>query len=262
MSRMRRLLIWGTLSVLAVLALSLWWNQSRQWIRVAPKTASLVEAIYGLGKVRSSKVFEFKLGTTVGITKIHKPEGTQALKGELLVEFADLSPLRAPFNGTITSLPYHEGENLFPQTPILRIEDLKERFIEVSLEQQGAMRVQPGQKAKISFETLRNDVFEGTIQARYPSNDQFLVRIDASGLPDSIIPGMTADVAITVSERESVLQIPLNAVEKSEVYRLRQGKKERVPVEIGAIDGTWGELKSGDLKTTDQLLVRRSAQKP
>jgi multidrug efflux pump subunit AcrA (membrane-fusion protein) len=261
MNRSQKILVSSTVVVIAVLAFAFWWSHSRKWIKAHPKSGPLVEAIYGLGKVRSAKVFEFKLGTTVGITKIHKSEGSQALKGDLLVEFADLSPLRAPFDGTITSLPYHEGENLFPQTPILRIEDLKQRFIEVSLEQQGAMRVQPGQRAKISFETLRNQVFEGTIQSRYPFNDQFLVRIDASELPDSIIPGMTGDVAITVSERDSVVQIPLNAVENGEVLRLRDGKKERVSVEIGAIDGTWGELKTGDLKPSDELLVRRDPSK-
>jgi macrolide-specific efflux system membrane fusion protein len=250
----------GALTLIAILALV--YRPSRNWEELELKQGPIIEAVYGLGKVKSSRVFEFKLGTTVGITRIHKPEGSDAKKGDLLVEFADLSPLRAPFDGTITSLPYHEGENLFPQTPILRIEDLTQRFIEVSLEQQGAMRVQPGQLAKISFETLRNQVFEGKVMSRYPSNEQFLVRVDASSLPLSIVPGMTGDVAITVAEKASVLQVPLRAIEKGQLGRIRNGKKEQVDVEVGAIDGNWAELLKGDLIATDKVRARKAAAKP
>lgn len=124
-------------------------------------------------------------------------------KGDPLIQFDDATPvLRAPFAGTVTLLPFHPGENVFPQIVLLRIEDLRDRIIEINLEQQASLRVKPNLRAKMSFENLRSQLYEGTVESIYPSNGQFIVRVIPKALPFEILPGMTVDVAIELQKKK------------------------------------------------------------
>ncbi len=221
------------------------------------KTGDVQESIYGLGKVKSDRVFEFKLGIISGIRKAYVREGDSVTAGQKLLELDGVQPLLAPFDGVVVSRPFNERENVFPQVTILRLEDLKRRFVEVALEQQGALRVERGQLAKFSFESLRGQVFSGTVESIYPLHDQFFVRIRAESLPAEILPGMTADVAIEVGKKAAVLLIPVASVVGGKVTRVRGGKKEKVDVKIGISDGEWAEVESGDLRIEDKVLIPR-----
>lgn len=53
----------------------------------------------------------------------------------------DTSIIRSPLDGVVTVLNYYAGESAPPQATILRVEDLSDRFIEVALEQEGALQV-------------------------------------------------------------------------------------------------------------------------
>jgi membrane fusion protein, macrolide-specific efflux system len=221
------------------------------------KLGDVQESIYGLGKVKSDRVFEFKLGVIASIRKAHVKEGDEVKTGQRLLDFDSMESLFAPFDGVIVSRPFNERENVFPQVPILRLEDLKRRYVEVALEQQGALRVEPKQNAKFSFESLRGKTFAGTVESIYPSRDQFFVRIKPEHLPEEILPGMTADVAIEVGKKEKVLLVPNAAVVGGKVTRIRDGEKEKIEVKIGISDGEWAELESGDLKVDDKVLIPR-----
>lgn len=222
-----------------------------------PKQGPIEEAIYGLGTVKSFKIYEHKLGVITNITRLWVKEGDHVKKGQLVMEFSEGFPLRAPFDGTITTLPFHEKENIFPQIPIARIEDLKDLYVEVALEQQGALRVRSGQMARLSFESMRGSSYEGKVESLYPFNGQFLVRIRTEKIPEGILPGMTADVAIQVSRRENALSIPVRAVANGAITVLRQDKKERLNVQVGLSDGEWIELIEPQLSLTEEIVVPR-----
>ena len=76
--------------------------------------------------------------------------------------------------GLTVNVPVPVGENLFPQTVILSLIDLNHLYLEVSLEQQGAMKLSIGMKSEISFEFFRNKKMIGEISTIYPKNDQFI----------------------------------------------------------------------------------------
>lgn len=230
---------------------------SQDGIEGSLRRGSVQEAIYGLGKVKSEKIFEFKLGVVSSIRKRYVREGDLVKQGQRLIDFDGNDPLFSPFDGSIVSLPFNDKENVFPQIPILRLEDLSKRFVEVALEQQGALRVKSGQKAKFSFESLRNQIFNGDVESIYPSRDQFFVRIRTIDLPNEVLPGMTADVSIEVGKKENVLLVPLAAISGGMVVRVRNGKREKIEVKIGITDGEWAEVISGDIVEQDKVLLKR-----
>ena len=163
----------------------------------------------------------------------------------------------APLSGTVTSLPFKVSETVFSQKNVLQITDLKNRYILVSLEQQGALRIKPGQIAKLSFESLRKIALTGVVKRIYPNDGQFYVRIDIESLPKEILPGMTADVAIEVSRRNDALLVPASAVAGGKLTIVRNGKRKKVDVVIGSVDGEMAEIISGDVQLSDQVLVKK-----
>lgn len=224
---------------------------------VNPKIGSIEEAVYGLGTVQSAKVYEYKTGVINTIHKIYKKLGDKVNRGDLVLSFQEGQSFVSPIQGTVTLLPFHEGENVFPQIPIVRIEDLTDRYIEVTLEQLGALRVKSGQRAVLSFENLRNQSVVGEVSTLYPASGQFIVRIKTNELPSAILPGMTVDVAIEVSKRSQVLMIPVKSIISGKITLLENGSRRKIDTKLGVSDGEWIELLEPQLEINTQLLVPR-----
>lgn len=221
-----------------------------------PMRGPIVEAIYGLGKVKSRRHFEVKIGILSTVADVYVKEGDHVSKNTPLIKFLDSSAFRAPFDGTVTMVVAHAGESVAPQVPLLRVEDLKDKFIEVSLEQQGALRVQKGQEAEVLFESLRGEKLKGRVAALFAKNDEFLGHIEVEGLKPNVLPGMTADVAIIVGRHENALLVPLSSVNNGQVVVQRDGKNRKIPVKVGNVDAQWAEIIGGDLTEKDQIAVK------
>jgi multidrug efflux pump subunit AcrA (membrane-fusion protein) len=155
----------------------------------------------------------------------------------------------------VTSLPYQEGESVFPQIPILTLTDLKNPYVVVSLEQSAAIPVHRGQKAYLSFESLRGQKLEGSVSTIYPKEGEFYVNIEVPGLPEGILVGMTCDVAIQVAAKDNVLQVPVVSVDKGFVTVLKNGLRKKIAVKLGATDGTWAEVTDGSVQADDTILM-------
>jgi len=221
------------------------------------RRGSIVDAVYGIGTVTATRSYSVKPGVISTISDLLVKEGDNVKKGASLVRL-DTTVYHAPFDGVVNFLPFKVGENIFTQLPVVVLTDLSNRYLVVSLEQQGALRVRTGQKAKLSFDSIRNQLFDGVVESVYSYNSNFLARIDVSSLPPEILPDMTADVAIVVRELNQVLLVPVVALEKESVWVKRPYRvPSRVRINLGVVDGTMGEVTSGDLKEGDRVLIRK-----
>jgi len=135
--------------------------------------------------------------------------------------------------------------------------DLNKTFVQVSLDQSSALRIRKDQKAELSFENLRGSKLIGKVKKVYPSDGQFIVRLETDSLPEGILPGMTADVAIEVAKRDNVLLIPANAIHRGQVRIKRKGKVEVVSVKIGAVNGELAEILEGGIFADDEIFLGR-----
>lgn len=250
----------GALLIVAAVAVTAVIIRGNQVEYVKPRYGPIDEAIYGLGKVKTDRVYEVKLGVIKTVERIYVREGMPVKKGDRLVKFDGDLVFRAPFNGTVTLVAFHEKQSVFPQQPVVRVEDLNTKYIEVSLEQQGALRVKPGMPVRVVFESIRGDVLKGNVSAIFSRNEEFLAHIDVP-LADNILPGMTADVAIQVSHKDKALLIPLSAITDGRVRVKRDGKRKTIKLTIGSIDGNWAEVAGGDISVNDEVLVPRPREK-
>lgn len=224
--------------------------------RVQPRIGQVVEAVYGLGTVIAPQTFQVKTAINQNISEIYVKEGDQVKAGALLMKFGESGINRAPFAGTVTSVPFKKGEILFPSTPALTLVNLLELAIEVSLEQQAVLRVKNDQKVHINFESMRGEKLEASVQSVFPRDGQFIVRIQPSRFPPGILPGMTADVAMEVGRKDNVLSIPVSAISSGKVTISRGGKTLKETVQIGVVGGDWAEVTSGNILADDEILVR------
>ncbi len=143
-----------------------------------------------------------------------------------------------------------------PQISIMRLEDLEDKYIEVSLEQDAALRVRTGQTAKVIFESLKSIELKGKVQSLFPKKGEFIAHIEVKDIPENIMSGMTADIVVEVGKKKDVILIPLKAISEGRVVRMRADKKAVIDVEIGYTDGVWAELVSGDITLDDELVIK------
>ena len=241
--------------VLGILVLFFFLRRSPYQI-VNPHKGDLTEAVYGLGKVKSKSRYEVIVGVISTVRERFVNEGDLVEKGAPLIKTEEQATFRAPFRGTVTFVGHYEGETAVPSVPILRLEDLSNCEIELSLEQQSILRVKVGQPAKISFESLRGKILPGKVTAIFPREDEFLTRIAVEGLDATILPGMTADVTIEIGTIHDATLVPLAAVQNGMVNVRREGRWQKIKVDVGHIDGLSAEIKNGTLTTQDEIRFR------
>ncbi|OGI44346.1 MAG: hypothetical protein A2150_04780 [Candidatus Muproteobacteria bacterium RBG_16_64_11] len=244
--------------LLAVLAAVGWHASDQQGETLSEPIVkgAIVESVYGIGTVTATKSFQLKLGVTSTIRRLFVKEGDQVKRDQKLLDL-DGVLFNAPFDATVTLLPFKVGETVFPQAVILSLVDLQDRYMLVTLEQQAALRVRGGQKAKLSFDSLREESYDGLVEAIYSNDNNFFVRIGIAGLPPQILPGMTADVAIGISEHRDALIVPVAAIDAGKVYVKRGLGTETVTVTTGIVDGAMAEIVSGELREGDRLAIRK-----
>lgn len=224
---------------------------------ISPRQGPLAESVYGVGTVTPRRVYQIKTSVPGILKKLFVAEGQIVKTGDALLQFDEGAFFKAPFDGTITALPFQEGTLIAPQVSALTLTHLQDLYLEVSLEQQSALRIRPGQNIIATFESLRGERFTGKVESIYPRDNQFIVRIKSQTLPPSILPGMTSDVSIEIARHENVLAIPLSALSSGKILRVREGKKVKIDVKVGAIDSEWAEVLEGDITVNDQIIVKR-----
>ena len=212
-SRKRRLFI-GVLVFVIVLFLAFRIFSRRSLVSSVErvKKGMVIESVYGIGTVIANKTFQFKVGVPTTIRSVYVKEGDFVKAGQKIVDLEGVHS-SAPYSGVVTFLPVKVGETVFAQSIVYVLSDLSDRYLTVSLEQRGAIKVRQGQKTKISFESLREKTFQGIVESVYSYESNFLVRIGVSELPSQILPGMTADVAIGINEHKDKLIVPVSATQ-------------------------------------------------
>lgn len=240
-----------------ILAAGSFYLRSQKFEVIRPSRGEITEAVYGLGKVKSDQRYEVIVGVISTVTKRFVAEGDFVKKGDPLIEFDRQALFRAPFDGTVTLAAVYPGETALPHVRTLRLEDLRSRYIELSLEQQAALRIKKGQNAKVSFESLRGRVLNGKVTALYPREDEFLARIFVSDLESSILPSMTADVSVEIGQIQDALLVPLKSIQNGMVTVLKNNRWQKIKVEVGHVDGLSAEILGGSLSPDDELRIRR-----
>ena len=214
----------------------------------------MIESVYGIATITAEKIYNLKVAQPGVVNRVDVREGQTVKKGASLLTFEGTT-FRSPIDGIVALVTPKDGEAVTPQTQIVTVFDPSHLYCVVSLEQQGALKVRPGQTAKISFDSIRNQVFEGSVFSVYAQGTQFKVRIDAKSLPSGVLPGMTADVAIEVARHADRIIAPAAGVSGTDLVILNGRRLSRIPVKTGLADASKVEIIEGNVEVGSTVVT-------
>ncbi len=143
----------------------------------------------------------------------------------------------APTDGVVTAVLARVGDLIGSNSPIANLISVG-RTIEAKLSEDNFAAIKLGQRASVRFLTFGNDQYPATISKVLPSADvttqRYSVYLDVV-LPEGrvVMPGLTGEVSIIISERANAVIIPRRALIGDYVYAVEEGKVELRKVEKG-----------------------------
>ncbi|HEY7130027.1 MAG TPA: efflux RND transporter periplasmic adaptor subunit [Nitrospira sp.] len=180
------------------------------------------------------------------------------------------SYIRAPFAGYVAERNLYLGAyvtgaataNSTTSRGIVGLHDVETVRTLIEVVEKDVPLVRIGQKAEIRAEAYPDRIFEGTVtravQALNRATRTMTVEVDLPNKDRLLKGGMFARVEVLVGKHPSALQIPIDAVSRLEdvqyVYIVRDGKAERISVEIGVRDENRVEITKG-LVGSEQVIV-------
>lgn len=210
------------------------------------------------------------------------------------------SVIRSPVSGVVIDRVVDVGTTVAAsfQTPtLIKIaQDLSKMQIDSSFAEADIGNIKVGQKAKFSVDAFPNRNFEGVVkQLRLNPTVTtnvvtYNVVVSVDNTDETLLPGMTAYVNITVANHDNVLLAPNAALrfkpkldeneapkandkdtqnkgksrkKKSgqddlsagKVYVIKEGKLTPIRVNIGISDGKFTEITSKELKPNDKVII-------
>jgi multidrug efflux system membrane fusion protein len=158
--------------------------------------------------------------------------------------------IRAPFSGQLGVRQVNIGGYVNPGGPIVTLTDLSTVWVNFTLPEQVASRIRIGQKAELHADAYPGRSFVASVTAIEPQLSQqtrtILVQATLDNADHALLPGMYAEVAITMPDAPEQVTVPETAVDYSlygdSVFVVRpagQGLQvERVFVKTGdKVDG-------------------------
>ena len=171
--------------------------------------------------------------------------------------------VRAPFAGTVYSLPVSRTEYVQQGDRLLQMADLSKMQVRAYFDEPQIGKIHVGEPITIEWDARPNQIWHGHV-SRVPSTiityttrnvGEVLVTIDDSD--EHLLPSTNVRVTVTVANEANALNIPREALHtergESYVYRVVNGVLRRTVVQVGNLNLTQVEilhgLQQGDVVT-------------
>jgi len=193
----------------------------------------------------------------------------------------DYTDIVSPVDGTVVSRNITIGQTVAAsfQTPTLFLiaSDLTRMQVDTNVSEGDIGGIKLDDQVQFSVDAFPNRVFEGRVtQIRQsPQTVQNVVTYDVVvgvGNNDlALKPGMTAAVRVIIDQRKGVLRVPTQALRytpegaaradpaKPRIWVLRGSQHVPFEIEPGLSDDDYVEVRAGDLRTGDQVIVAERA---
>ncbi len=176
----------------------------------------------------------------------------------------DKARLVAPFDGFVSVVNFSVGDSAGTGTAVTVV-DLSSLQVKVTIAEVDIAKIKIGQSAQITMDALPGKTYTAKIIAIGPVATitqgvvNYPVTAAINNTDGQVKPGMTANLAITVEQRDNVLLVPNRAIRTQGNQRtvtvLYKGLSIAVPVTIGLTNEQSAEITSGLLEG-DQVVIQ------
>jgi RND family efflux transporter MFP subunit len=175
------------------------------------------------------------------------------------LEAIETEYLVAPFDGTVVAISATVGD-FVGTSPIITMYDLSLPMLEVFVDETDLNQIGAGYEIEVIFDALPDQVFSGHIIRVDPTLVQenmvkavrAIAQLDEATFakPQTLPVGLSASVEVIGSRAENVLLVPVEAVRdlgegSYSVFVMEDGQPKLRLVEVGLMDYTYAEIKSG-----------------
>lgn len=199
------------------------------------------------------------------------PDDVAAAQARVDSAQAVLNTIRliAPFDGTVTMVNAHVGDQVSPGIKAIQIDDLSTMLVDVQVSEVDINRVQVDQPVTLTFDAIPNKEYNGKVNevglvgAVTTGSVNFTVTVAITDADADIKTGMTAAVNVAVDQVKGALLVPNAAVRvvngKRVVYILENGSPKAVDLTLGASSNTQSEILNSTLKQGDPIVLNPPA---
>lgn len=199
--------------------------------------------------------------------------------------------IRSPIDGIVISRDIDAGQtvaaSLSAPTLFTIANDLSKMRVNAAVSETDIGRIQSGMPAEFRVDAYPARRFRGVVsQVRFAETVvdnvvTYTTLIDVDNPDLALRPGMTATILFEVDRADDVLQVPNAALRfnpkgdspaavdwmrpgkgqarQSRVYVLRNDSLTEVPIEMGLNDGAFTQIKAGELRVGDQVVVEQES---
>jgi HlyD family secretion protein len=163
--------------------------------------------------------------------------------------------VKAPFAGTVYSVPVSKSEYVQAGDKLLQMADLSRMQVRAYFDEPQIAKIREGMPIAISWDAMPDREWHGHVE-RVPATiytlgtrnvGQALISIDDTD--GKLLPSTNVTVSVTTSDTPDALNVPRDALHteqgRSYVYRVINGKLRRTPVVVGALNLTQVQIVSG-----------------
>lgn len=198
-------------------------------------------------------------------------ESTKASQSEV-TNMRQYLEVRAPFSGVITARNVSAGAYVGPsgkgsELPIFSLKDDRKLRLTVGVPQNYVPYLKQGQQISFIVSTLSGETFEAKVSRNAGALDEGIrsqrTEMDVDNSDGRLLPGMIAEVRLSLESSEKALIVPKAAVLRSTlgiyVIKVSDGKTVWVPVKEGNSSEEMVEV-FGDLQYTDTIIKSASEE--
>jgi HlyD family secretion protein len=183
----------------------------------------------------------------------------------------DLAVISAPFDGVITAVEVLPGDLVSPNTIAFRIDNLQNLLVDVGVSEVDINQIGVGQPVTLEFDAALGKEYQGEITKVSPVGIQeqglvsFQVSVRLIDADEDVSPGMTAAVAVVVSQIEEALLVPNRSVRwvsgEQVVYlaadkeNINESTLKKVNVTLGASSNEFTEVLEGEISEGDLVIL-------
>lgn len=154
--------------------------------------------------------------------------------------------ITAPVAGVVTNKTATLGQVVSPGASLLTVQDTRQMYAVIQVEQQDIGQITPGQTAEVTLDAYPGMVFTGKVEVLNPEagagNRMFRTKIKLDNPDGRLKAGMFAKVRLSAGESRPLLLVPQSAVLQKQglyyVFVVEQGKAVRRQVSVGEVQGS------------------------
>lgn len=163
--------------------------------------------------------------------------------------------LITPISGTVTAVNNNIGDTVGSAT-VIAVADLSHPMLTVYIDETDLSKLAIGEEVDATFDALPNQTFKGKITQIVPQLTtvdnvpavQAQAQLDNPGT--NLYVGLNATVNVINAQANNVLLVPVQALKELEpgkyaVFVVKNGVLSLRPVEVGLMDQSYAEIKSG-----------------